>query len=121
MKPDDIKPYLATTQTVTIAPKRATGSQSSHGKQRFNKALLPTPYNFYQRFNITIKSGVTWQMFKCVFHDDKHASMSINSHHGGFICHACGAKGDMVKFYMMYFNVDFKTACTELGLNEVDR
>lgn len=75
---------------------------------------LPSPSAFYARFGITLKrSG--WQMVRCPFHDDTHASLSINGTHGGFICHACGVKGSMIGFYMRSYGVDFKTAIQALS------
>lgn len=35
----------------------------------------------------------------CPFHDDKVASLSINTEKGVYYCHACGASGDFFKFY----------------------
>ena len=87
-------------------------------KERANVSRLPTPLAFYKQLGINLKGSNEWRSAKCPFHDDKHASFSINTVHGGFICHACGAKGDMLKFYMDYKKVNFKTACTELDLWE---
>lgn len=70
---------------------------------------LPSPSAFYARFGIAIKCD-GWQMVRCPFHDDTHASLSVNGTHGGFICHACGVKGSMIGFYMRWHGVDFKTA-----------
>ncbi|MDO4896294.1 MAG: CHC2 zinc finger domain-containing protein [Moraxella sp.] len=41
--------------------------------------------------------------------------MSINGTHGGYICHACHAKGNMIGFYMRMTNSDYKTAMIQLG------
>lgn len=71
------------------------------------------PTAFYGRYGIVIKHA-NWQMAKCPFHDDTHASMGVNGTHGGFICHACGAKGNMIGFYMQYHNTDFKGAMRAL-------
>ena len=119
MTPDDIKRLLSECAAATV--KLSSKPAANRAKKQINKSLLPTPTAFYQRYGITLKSGRAWQMAKCIFHDDKHASMGINTQHGGFYCHACGEKGDMIKFYMRQMNVDFKTACVELGLYEVTR
>lgn len=71
------------------------------------------PTAFYERFGIAIKH-TGWQMALCPFHDDKHASLSVNGTHGGYICHACHVKGNMIGFYMRYHNTDFKGAMFEL-------
>ena len=83
-------------------------------KKTFNHDRLPPPQTFYARFDIHLKSR-NWSMHKCPFHDDKHASLSINGTHGGFICHACHVKGSMVGFYMNYHHTDYKTTMQELG------
>jgi hypothetical protein len=96
-----------------------SGNKLGNGyKHQLNKALLPTPSVFYQRFNLELKGVGDWRLAKCPFHDDKHASLSVNVKHGGYCCHACGAKGDMLKFYQTFHHVDFKTACQDLGLFE---
>ncbi|UNU73652.1 CHC2 zinc finger domain-containing protein [Moraxella nasovis] len=83
-------------------------------KKQFNKSRLPTPSNLYGRFGIVIKH-TNWNMARCPFHDDKHASMSVNGTHGGFICHACHEKGSMIAFYMRMTAKDYKTAMIDLG------
>ena len=88
--------------------------QKFKGKKQFNPNKLPKPQAFYARFNIAIKVA-GWNMAKCPFHDDKHASLSVNGSHGGYVCHACGAKGSLIGFYMQMTNSDFKTAMTDLG------
>lgn len=86
--------------------------------RRVNKSRLPTPLTFYKQLGFELKGKTEWQMAKCPFHDDKHASLGVSTVHGGFKCHACGQSGDMLGFYMKYKNIDFKTACTELDLWE---
>ncbi len=85
-----------------------------NAKKTFNPNKLPSTTAVYARFGITLKAS-SWNMVKCPFHDDKHASLSINGTHGGYICHACGAKGNLIGFYMQMTNSDFKTAITALG------
>lgn len=53
----------------------------SKPKRTFKQSRLPTPHALYGRFGITLK-GNGWQMVRCPFHDDKHASLSINGTHG---------------------------------------
>jgi hypothetical protein len=89
-------------------------NQKFKGKKQFNPNKLPKPQAFYARFSIAIKVA-GWNMAKCPFHDDKHASLSVNGSHGGYVCHACGAKGSLIGFYMQMTNSDFKTAMTDLG------
>lgn len=89
-------------------------SRKKSAKKQFNPNKLPKPTAIYARFGITLKAS-GWNMAKCPFHDDKHASLSINATHGGYVCHACGAKGNLIGFYMAMTNSDFKTAMTTLG------
>lgn len=87
-------------------------TQSTRHRHTYEPLRLD-PIAFYGRFGIAIKNQ-GWQMVRCPFHDDRHASLSINGTHGGYICHACHAKGNMIGFYMRYHNTDFKGAMCEL-------
>lgn len=40
----------------------------------------------------------------CPFHTDKAPSLSLNDYLGVFNCFGCGAKGDLIKFYMRLSN-----------------
>lgn len=86
----------------------------TQSSRTYNPNRLPTPHALYGRFGIDLR-GNGWNMVRCPFHDDKHASMSINGTHGGYICHACHAKGNMIGFYMRMTNSDYKTAMIQLG------
>ncbi|MFC0821140.1 CHC2 zinc finger domain-containing protein [Moraxella marmotae] len=85
-------------------------------RQRADLSRLPSPVDFYQSQGLTLKGGGVWRTALCPFHGDTHPSLSINSEHGGYICHVCGASGDMVGFYMQRFGVDFVQACKDLDL-----
>ncbi len=88
-----------------------TGKQS-----KFNREKLPSPESFWATQGITFKSRKGWLMAKCIFHDDNHASLGINTETGGFFCHACGAKGgDVLSAYRLLVNCDFVTAAKALG------
>mgnify|MGYP002655752270 CR=1 FL=1 len=87
-------------------------------KRSLNKSKLPLPSVFYSQLGIELKGNGTWKMAKCPFHQDTKPSMSINTIHGGFICHACGQSGDMLSFYMNFKQVDFISACNLLELWE---
>lgn len=83
-----------------------------------NKSRLAEPSTFYSQFDITLKGGSGWQLVKCPFHNDTHASMGVNREHGGYKCHACGASGDRIGFYMQWHSVSFIDACRALQLIE---
>lgn len=84
-------------------------------RQRADLERLPLPVDFYSRF-LSLKGGGQWRLALCPFHQDKRPSLSINTLHGGYICHTCGAKGDRIRFYMEFMGVDFVQACKDLGL-----
>lgn len=50
---------------------------------------------------------------RCIFHDDKHASMHIYS--SGFKCFACGAHGDVIDIACRVYGLDFNAACSMLS------
>jgi hypothetical protein len=58
--------------------------------------------------------GIRWKgdqgTAKCRFHSDRHPSLSVNAEKGIFCCHACDAKGDLVKFERLISRCDLKTA-----------
>ena len=93
-------------------------SKPSNKRGAVNKSRLAEPSTFYIQFDIILKGGSGWQMVKCPFHDDTHASMGVNREHGGYKCHACGAGGDRIGFYMQWYSVSFIDACRALQLIE---
>jgi DNA primase len=83
----------------------------------FDRNRLPTAVGYYEpiigrlRFN---SSG--WAQARCVFHEDRHASLSIHRERGAFRCFACGARGgDVLAFEMLRSDMDFKSAARALG------
>ena len=86
-------------------------------KRGFDRRRLPTVADYYHpifgglRFNA---SG--WAQVRCVFHEDRHASLSIHSERGAFRCFACDARGgDLLAFEMLHSGADFKSAARALG------
>ncbi|MBI5749545.1 MAG: AAA family ATPase [Nitrospinae bacterium] len=51
----------------------------------------------------------------CPFHNDTHASLSINLANGLYNCFACNAKGNVLQFYQNYKKVDSETALKEIA------
>ena len=103
-----------------VKSQAATVNRTTHKAKRgtVNKSRLAEPSTFYSQFDITLKGGSGWQLVKCAFHDDTHASMGVNREHGGYKCHACGASGDRVGFYMQWHSISFIDACRALQLIE---
>ena len=109
---DFIRSHLLQTKQNSKRPRQ------SNKRNAVNKSRLAEPSAFYSQFDITFQSGSGWQMVKCPFHDDTHASMGVNREHGGYKCHACGAGGDRIGFYMQWYSVSFIDACRALQLIE---
>lgn len=53
----------------------------------------------------------------CPFHDDKNASLSINTESGLYHCFACNSSGSAIGFYMKYNNLSYREALEQLQLN----
>ncbi len=87
---------------------------------RFRRDWLPDAATFYS--GVLDKLGKPnangWAMARCPFHDDTHASLSVNLQGGcgHFRCHACGAHG---AFIAQRDGLDFEHACRALGAWEV--
>nr|MBA3731709.1 hypothetical protein [Gammaproteobacteria bacterium] len=70
----------------------------------------------------TLRIHGDWAAANCPFHEDTNPSLSVNLVRGGFICHACGAKGgDVLDFHRRLHGMDFVAAAKDLGAWEVDR
>ena len=61
--------------------------------------ILPNP----------VKNNLT----NCIFHEDKHPSMSIKNNQ--VKCFACGNGGDSIAVYMALYNVNFRQAVKSLN------
>lgn len=89
---------------------------NEYKQSKFNKEKLPSTEAFWSSHGITLKSKNGWAMAKCIFHDDQHASLGINTKTGGYFCHACDAKGgDVLSAYQQLVGCDFVTAAKALG------
>ncbi len=57
---------------------------------------------------------------KCIFHDDKNPSLSVNFDTGAFKCQACSEHGtDMTDIYMKHFVMNFSQARNELKRQDI--
>ncbi|RFC31931.1 MAG: CHC2 zinc finger protein [Candidatus Nitrotoga sp. MKT] len=98
----------------SIGLRIAAGNTRKQSK--FKRSNLPSPESFWAAHGITLKAKKRWVMAKCIFHDDHHASLGINTETGGFFCHACVAKGgDILSAYQLLVGCDFVTAAKALG------
>ncbi|PXX51045.1 CHC2 zinc finger domain-containing protein [Aquitalea magnusonii] len=98
--------------------------QSSHysgtAPGQFKRDLLPDPQSFFEAQGMKLRGQGEWRMTKCVFHDDSHASLSVNVHTGAYRCHACqAAGGDVLAFHRQQTGASFIDAAKALGAWEV--
>lgn len=78
-----------------------------------------SPVNYFLRYAPRLResSPSKWVTVNCTFHSETNPSMSVNLDTGGFVCHACGAKGgDIIAFEMQRYGLNFSEALTKLSL-----
>ena len=77
--------------------------------------LLPSPVHYYKKIFPGFTSGSGWTNVCCCFHNDRNPSLSINLKSGGFLCHACGAKGgDLIAFTQLHKGIGFRESVSHL-------
>lgn len=86
----------------------------------FDRSSLPVARSFYEgegfRLGRANSQGWARAQGQPPCHQSRSGkSFSVNLNHGGFACHGCGAKGDMLKFVMLRDSCSFKAACQTLG------
>ena len=63
-----------------------------------------------------IPAGIGWRPMKGPFHDDKHASASVNHDEAGaFKCHTCGIQGPPLKIIEQREHLSREAACEFSG------
>jgi hypothetical protein len=89
----------------------------AHGREgRYRRDLLPEPSAYYVQHLTKLQERGEWAQACCPFHEDHRPSLSVNLMHGGFVCHACGARGgDVLAFHRRLKNLGFVAATKELG------
>ena len=89
----------------------------------FNRARLPAPLAYYiNTEKMKLLGHGAWRTTICPFHGDKHPSLRVNVHTGGFKCMVCEAKGgDILAFHMQRHHMPFIEACKALGAWEAAR
>jgi DNA primase len=60
------------------------------------------------------KRGVLWEGL-CPFHSEKTPSFKVYDDSQHYHCYGCGASGDVISFYMKYYNLNFIEAATRLA------
>lgn len=116
------------THDATIWPARGARSADPFRQQvtrgRFRREWLPDAATFYSDAldKLGSPNGTGWAMARCPYHDDTHASLSVNLRGGHFRCHACGAHGPgLIAFLRLRDGLDFEQACKALGAWESRR
>jgi DNA primase len=64
---------------------------------------------------IPVKRAGSSHVAVCPFHNDTKPSMHISTSKGIFKCFACGAGGDVFKFWSEYYQKDFKETLRDLA------
>lgn len=64
----------------------------------------------YYGANVNHVSRFGWSPIKCIWHNDSHASASVNVDLGGFKCHTCGISGDGIKIIREQEHLGFEEA-----------
>jgi hypothetical protein len=70
--------------------------------------------NFVSRY-VDLKPVGSGAVGLCPFHDDKHASFSVNDHDNYWKCFAGCGGGSVIDFWMKWNNCDFTVAVNELA------
>lgn len=95
---------------------RSLYGREPDGRSAFKHARLPDAADYYAKHLGKLRKAGKWSSARCPFHEDTAPSLSINLDHGGFCCHACGAKGgDVLAFHMRLKDLDFVSAAKDLG------
>ena len=61
---------------------------------------------------VTLKNNVT----KCVFHDEKTASLRIYPKNNSYYCYGCGVGGDSIDFIMRLRSLSYTEAVRYIGM-----
>jgi len=87
-----------------------------HNQRGYRRALLPDPATYYPKHLASLHARGDWADARCPFHDDESPSLSVSLTHGGYYCHACGAKGgDVLAFHRKLTGMTFSEAAKDLN------
>lgn len=90
---------------------------STHGRLPADwRSRLPDPANYFAQHvgKIGRPSASGWASCECPFHQDASPSASVNLRHGGFCCHACGIKHDLLGFHERITGLKFPASVRDL-------
>lgn len=78
---------------------------------------VPLPLDYYSRElgKLSRINHAGWAQARCPFHDDGHASLSVQlSGRGGWRCFAGCGSGDLISFHMKRTGLNFSAALRDL-------
>jgi hypothetical protein len=82
------------------------------------RARLPPPEAYYRQHlhDLSAPNAFGWATAKCPFHDDKHASLSVQltDARGGWRCQATCSGGDLLGFHQRRTGLPFVEAVRDL-------
>jgi DNA primase len=86
----------------------------------FRRERLPAPETYYRRelgsaLKTSRETKDGWVPARCPFHDDQHASLTVNLEHGGWCCFAGCGRGDLLSFHQKKHGLSFADAAKDLG------
>lgn len=83
---------------------------------KYRRERLPDPLDYYTKHLHALRIKGEWATARCPFHEDSNPSLSVSLTHGGYLCHACGARGgDVLDFHRRLTDMDFVTAAKDLN------
>lgn len=81
-------------------------------KRTLDKIRRVPVINVAEHLGITLYGmGKENKRCRCIFHDDRHPSMHLNTKRNIFKCFACGKGGDVITLVMQQKGCDFQEAC----------
>lgn len=83
----------------------------------FDRTRVPDPVSYFAAQDVRLigPAAATWKTTACPMHGGSD-SLRVNTHSGGWICMACGAKGgDMLGYHMQAHGLTFVDAARQLG------
>jgi hypothetical protein len=86
----------------------------------FRKELLPHAGTFYNKElgQLSRPDRKGWRKGRCPFHKSK-TGKSFSVHiDGGFYCHGCGVKGDLISFVKQRYGLSFSESLKYLGIEQ---
>ena len=67
-----------------------------------------------------VPAGGGWHRMKCPYHDEAHASASVNRTLNAFKCHACGVQGDSIKLLKTQEGLSYQEALNRYSVERED-